>query len=265
MQDAYTIQPVPWDSRFFGFPVGNIQLPDHFSQARLKDALAQVAGQFRLVYVNVAEEGPDELEELAVPTKCYDRKVVFERDVPAQVADVDPHIQAHTDMTCPRRLEMLAVQSGTFSRFLKDPKLSPYYERLFLTWVNQSVSGQTADAIWVWVADDDTKAGLITTRLFKGVDPETGKPTKEGRIGLLSVDQAYRGRGAAFALMGACDYWAHSLDVPKLSLSTQKENDVVMRLCQKCGYTQVTELTTYHYWTPGWKYSPHQGWHLRGQ
>lgn len=258
----YTIEPVSWDSKFFEFPVGQILLPSEFSVSTLKETLSKARAQFRLVYVVVEHDGPDEIDGLGISCVCYDRKIVYAKRVAEKVDLIDKHIYAHTDMTCPKQLERLAIMSGIHSRFLKDPSLSRFYERLFLTWVNGSITGGLADAVWVWRADDGKPAGLVTTRCFKIPEPVGGQLIREGRIGLLAVDPEYRKQGAGYALLNACEYWADSIGIPTLSLATQKENLAVCNLCTKCGYRPTSELSIYHCWIPGWSYNPRKGWHF---
>lgn len=257
---SYNIEPVPWDSKFFDFPVAQVQLPSDFSHSRLKEALDKVKSLYRLVYITVEHDGPEEISGFEAPCVCYDRKIVYATHTVSPAPAVDARIYAHTDMTCPKRLEILAVLSGTHSRFLKDPQLSPFYERLFLTWVNGSITGGLADAVWVWQGDDGKPAGLVTARCFKTHDPKTGETNKEGRVGLLAVAPEYRKRGAGFALLGACNYWADSIGVPTISLATQKDNLAVCNLCLKSGFKPTSEISIYHYWPPGWSYNPRRGW-----
>jgi GNAT superfamily N-acetyltransferase len=145
------------------------------------------------------------------------------------------------------------------TRFRRDPELSPQFERLYLTWINLAVTKELADSIWTWY-ENGQHLGLVTIRCAKRINPETGQPEREGRIGMLAVDSHHRGRGIGSGLFGACDYWCSSLDIPVNAIITQKDNEATIDLCEKLGFQKDLESSVYHYWSPGWLYDVHRGW-----
>ncbi len=256
----YTIFPVDWDSRFFGFPVGRINLGSDFSRETLDATLRQGKSEFRLIYVFLKENGPNEIEGLEAPCVCYDRKLVYEKTVSSIAPELDSRLRLYTETACTKRLETLAVISGQQSRFRKDPLILPFYEQLFLTWINNATLGGTADAIWVWQGDDGKPSGLATTRVVKQTNPQTGQTVKDGRIGMLAVEEKYRGRGVGSSLIKACEYWGISAGLDKTSLAVPADCPAYVRLCDKAGYAAGSEVSVYHFWSPHWAYNPHQGW-----
>lgn len=256
----YTIFPVEWDTKFFGFPIGRINLTPGFSQEQLAETLKAGKRDFRLIYVFLKDRGPDEIPGLEAPCVCFDRKRVYEKVLEKSAPELDPRLRLYTESACTKRLEALAVISGYHSRFFKDPKIQPFYEQLFLTWINNSVLGGTADAIWIWKGDDGKPSGLATVRVVRNSDPDSGKITKEARIGMIAVEEKYRGRGAATNLLKACEYWSISLDLSKTSMLAPADIPEYCRICEKAGYSPGTEVSVYHYWTPGWIYNPKFGW-----
>lgn len=256
----YTVFKVEWDTKFFGFPVGRINLSADFSSEKLAQTLDQVKNEYRLVYVFLKDKGPEEIASLSAPCKCYDRKLVFEKAVPKEAPELDHKLRLYTESACTKRLEMLAVISGQQSRFSRDPQIKPFYEQLFLTWINNSVLGGMADAIWTWRGDDGKPSGLATVRVVKHNDPTTGKVVKEARIGMLAVEEKYRRQGVATSLLKACEYWSVSLDLDKISLVVPADCPAYVQLCEKAEYQPGTEVSVYHYWTPDWVYHPKWGW-----
>ncbi|MDR3234790.1 MAG: GNAT family N-acetyltransferase [Planctomycetaceae bacterium] len=255
-----------WDSRFFGFPIGNFEVPENCSKETLEDILREAHTKFRLVSVTLSGEGPDTLPVSAAVCPCYARQLHFKKQYSKEQSGTEPHgcevnpnVRPYTSAFCTPALERLAVQSGTFSRFRQDPELSPRYEQLFLVWIHNAVSKELADGIWTWV-DNGQHAGLVTIRCAKRTNPHTGEVEREGRIGMLSVDSKHRGQGIGQHLLEACDFWCHSLDIPVSAVITQKENQPVRSLCEKLGFQIDSESSVYHYWTPGWIYDAHRGW-----
>ena len=258
----YPIDHAQWDSQFFGFPVGNVELPDNYDKGELEATLRESQTKFRLLYISVCGEAPDSLSFLNGEYPCYTRKLFFKKDVPKNVETPDPRVKAYTSTFCVPALERLAIQSGTMSHFQRDPGLAPYFEQLYLTWINFAVSKELADGIWTW-REHGRHLGLVTVRSAKQTNPSTGQVEKEGRIGMLSVEPDRRRQGIGTHLVQACDFWCNSLDIPVNAVVAQKENMSVVALLKKIGYQQDREISVYHYWSPVWDYDVRSGWVAR--
>ena len=256
---TYPITLVHWDSQFFGFPIGNVELPENHDQEELETTLREAHAKFRLLFVSVRGEGPDTLTLLGSNCPCYVRKLFLKKDVPPSVDSFDSHVRAYTSTFCSPGLERLAVQSGTMTQFRQDPELAPHFEQLFLTWINFAVTKELADSIWTHY-ENGQHFGLVTIRSAKKIDSKSGQMEKEGRIGMLAVDAAHRRQGIGTQLLKACDYWCSSLDIPVNAIATQRENESAIALCKKLGFQQDRNTSVYHYWSPGWIYDAHRGW-----
>ncbi|MDR1963051.1 MAG: GNAT family N-acetyltransferase [Planctomycetaceae bacterium] len=259
---TYPVSLIEWDSRFFGFPIGTVDIPSGYSQESLEHSLQNARKRFRLICINLHENGPEKLVIQDVPSPCYDRKIVFKKLIDNNIPPIDPHVRSYTSSFCSPMLERLAIQSGTMTRFKNDPELSTHYERLFLTWINYAVTKELADSIWTWY-EEGQHIGLATIRCAKRVHPETGQIEREGRIGLFAVDSKHRHRGIGTGLFDACDFWCSSLGIPSSTIVTQQDNDAMITLCKKIGFEIKREESVYHYWSPGWVYDVHQGWLCR--
>jgi len=256
---TYPIESVRWDSQFFGFPIGKIELPGDYAKEKLEATLQDAHTKYRLLFVSILNESPDALMLLGNECPCYVRKLSFKKEVPKNAEGFDSRIKAYTSTFCSPALERLAVQSGVMSQFRQDPELAPHYERLFMTWINFAVTKELADSIWTW-HEYGKHLGLVTVRCAKRVDPETGKMEREGRIGMLAVDTDNQRRGVGSNLIRAAEYWCSSLDIPVSAVATQKNNEPAIALCQKQGFRQEHEESVYHYWSPGWIYDARRGW-----
>ena len=256
---VYQIHPVEWESAFFGFPIGSLDIPVDFSQSELQESLHHGQRHFRLIYIFRQGFGPETLDSLDAPCVRYDQRVTFKKMIAGDVPTLDEHVKAYTSMFCCKQLEALAIKSGAMTRFMRDPELSLQYERLFLTWINNSVSGGLADSIWTW-RENDKMVGLTTIRCAKRINPASGQTEREGRIGMLAVHEEFRRKGIAGNLLRTCEYWCQSLDIPTAAIVTQSDNDATIGLCRKSGYEQVETDSVYHYWSPGWVYDTRCGW-----
>lgn len=256
---TYPVSLYEWESSFFGFPIGGITLPADFSPESLEESLRYGRDRYRLICITLETSGPEMLATSDVPCVCYDRKMTMKKHVPENVPSLDPHVKSYTSSFCSKWLERLAIQSGALTRFKRDPELATQYERLFLTWINYSVTGELADSIWTW-REGEKHVGLVTIRCAKRIHPETGALEREGRIGMLAVDEQYRRRGIGRQLFEACDFWCSSLEIPAAAIVTQQENVEAIALCEKLGFRKTKEESIYHYWSPGWVYDAHRGW-----
>jgi RimJ/RimL family protein N-acetyltransferase len=212
-----------------------------------------------LIYIFRQEFGPEALESLDAPCVLYDRRISFKKTLSEGVPMVDEHIKPYTLTVCSKQLEALAIKSGTLTRFKRDPELSVQYERLFLTWINNAVSGGMADIILNW-REERQMAGLVTLRCARRTNPITAQPEREARIGMLAVHEEFRRKGIATALLHACEFWCHSLEIPTAAIITQSDNAATITLCQKAGFEQTGTDFVYHYWSPGWVYDTRKGW-----
>ena len=255
----YSIDHAQWDSQFFGFPIGNVELPENYDEGELEAALREARTKYRLLYVSVGGEGSDSLTLLDSECPCYARKLFLKKDVPKNVEPLNSCVKAYTSTFCSPVLERLAIQSGTMSHFRQDPELAPYFEQLYLTWINFAISKELADSIWTW-RENGQHLGLVTVRSAKQINPNTGQMEKEGRIGMLAVEPEQRRRGIGTNLIKACDFWCSSLGIPVSAVMTQRENELGIALFKKMGFQRDRETSHYHYWSPGWVYDARRGW-----
>ncbi|MDR2641742.1 MAG: GNAT family N-acetyltransferase [Planctomycetaceae bacterium] len=256
---SYSISPVLWESEFFAFPIGRIELPADYLPEQLEESLQHSKNRFRLICISLDGNGPDSIPVNGSQCICIDRRLRLTKLVPDNVASLDTHVRAYTSTFCSKWLEQLAVQSGQLSRFKRDPELSAHFERLFLTWINYSVSGEFADSIWTW-REGNRHVGLVTIRCIRRQISEHGEVERDGNIELLAVDSQYRRCGIGTRLFDACDFWCSSLAMKNVTLTTQLENEQTIRLCENIGYKRAGESTVYHCWNPNWVYDTRRGW-----
>ncbi|MDR1053939.1 MAG: GNAT family N-acetyltransferase [Planctomycetaceae bacterium] len=256
---SYSVLPVSWESEFFAFPIGRLELPADYSPEKLEETLTLNRNQFRLICIALDQNGPNSIPTNNAECLCCDRRLRLTKPVPDNVKNLDTHVRAYTSTFCSKWLEQLAVQSGQLSRFKRDPELSQHFERLFLTWINYSVSGEFADSIWTW-REGNRHVGLVTIRCIRRQINKQGNTQRDGSIELLAVDKQFRQQGIGTHLFEACDFWCSSLAMKNITLNTQLENKQTIKLCEKIGYKKTGESTIYHYWNPNWLYDTRYGW-----
>ncbi|MBW6491204.1 MAG: hypothetical protein K0B15_08445 [Lentimicrobium sp.] len=106
------IEKLPWDSDFFGYPVGRVILKD-FTDKRLSE-IKCYASDFRLVYLFADHEITDQPD-----FRLFDRKAFFEKPISDSrldetIIEFDPGKHDYD------KLLHLALLSGSYSRFRID-------------------------------------------------------------------------------------------------------------------------------------------------
>ncbi|MFD2787458.1 GNAT family N-acetyltransferase [Hymenobacter rubripertinctus] len=238
-QGNYAIQPLTWDSQFFGFPVGHLR-GANVSEIQLRALIAEAREQgWRLLYWFV--EPSDEASAASAQTlriRLTDRKARFVKKLAAGPQVMSAHVCPTEELT-PRLLE-LARQSGHYSRFRLDPAFQAgLYERLYDHWIRRSISGQLARQTLIYQPIGEREAtGLLTLDY---------QPT-HATIGLLAVQEERRSQGIGQQLLNAALYYAHAWNLPEIHVTTQLDNEGACRFYERQGFCRVHEEHVYHVW-----------------
>jgi dTDP-4-amino-4,6-dideoxy-D-galactose acyltransferase len=222
------IQQLSWDTRFFGYPVGMTQIstPDQLQ------GFENFAPEYKLVYI-FADEPLPRLPKQVIPV---DIKVVWSLPLAKGAAQPVPRdfpIVRYKGKANPALLE-LALESGVFSRFRTDPRLTHgEFKKLYTQWLqNALLKGQ------VFVAKDGKDImGMITLEYQNG----------KARIGLVAIAEPYRGRGIAKALVQKCTEVAADAGCSQLFIPTQAHNQPAMRCYSGLGFQEIERTYVYHY------------------
>lgn len=231
-----------WDSEFFGFPVTRIDSRGRLGPEELSEAIFEMSKRgVRLAYVYV--EPQDEASNRAASEaggRLVDRKAAF------RIA-IDPHGGQETAFSQIRSafkeplnpaLLSLALQSGEYSRFRKDPAIAAgKYEAMYRAWIEKSLSGESAFDVLVYHEGEQEK-GLITLE-------DRGE---WGGIGLVAVDRTCRGSGAGRKLVTAALQRFKQRGFPLVRVVTQMENIPACRLYQRAGFELEEVVNIYHLW-----------------
>ncbi|KAM3572724.1 hypothetical protein VYU27_005303 [Nannochloropsis oceanica] len=138
----------------------------------------------------------------------------------------------------------LALIAGHHSRFRLDPALThAQFKSLYKAWLQNSVTRQVADQIFVARRKEDGKAtGFITVKL--AVDRNSAS------IGLLGVSPSCQRQGLGAALISAACEFTQSADIPQITVRTQEDNHMAINFYGAQGFMPHDNgpKTTYHIW-----------------
>jgi dTDP-4-amino-4,6-dideoxy-D-galactose acyltransferase len=240
MQD---FTPLQWDSAFFGFPVARI-LPTKANSDQLGRILSELRHKVALAYwmTDAAD-----LESLAA-AKCHSglfvgRRITYVlklKTLAPEGATRKANIVTEYEESVPNSsLECLAIQSGKYSRFNIDRRISKTkFEEMYKIWIRRSVSGELADKVLVVRGEGDSISAMATVGYKNG----------RGDIGLLAVDSRSRGKGHGSALMLAARIYFLSKGYKCSQVVTQADNLAACALYRKSGYVAEKSENVFHLW-----------------
>jgi dTDP-4-amino-4,6-dideoxy-D-galactose acyltransferase len=226
------IEKLEWDSDFFGYPVGQIQIekPDleNISNA-IKNSI-----EFKLIYLI----SPQRIDFSVAGLKLVDIKTRLRKQIKSKPDYSFQKIHEYTGGE-DDQLKNLALQSGIYSRFKRDSNfINGEFEKLYLKWISDSINKTIADKVIVYKEPGSCCNGFVTLK-FKNNFSE---------IGLIAVDEKSRGKGAAKSLLAFTDHQTIKEGLNKIEVVTQFENLPARKLYEKAGYEIISKKYIYHLW-----------------
>ncbi|MFC3415171.1 GNAT family N-acetyltransferase [Algoriphagus hitonicola] len=224
------INPLSFDTQLFGYPVGAVDWQSSFNE----EDFLQAVSDFKLVYL--FSDNP--LSFSSSQIRPVDVKIVFKKDLsPGPSMEGIRTFSKENPMNPSQQekdlLRFLALESGAYSRFKTDPRLTNNeFEKLYELWIEQAIS---------------TNA-LIIGHEFEGMITYS-KQNDTGKIGLVAVHPDHRQKGWGKKLVYASEKHLFEKGIKKLEIPTQESNYLAMKLYERMGYQIVKKTYIYHYWS----------------
>jgi dTDP-4-amino-4,6-dideoxy-D-galactose acyltransferase len=228
------IQPLAWDSEFWGFPVGRLQATTlrHEDWPAIRESSRELG--IRCLYF-LAD--PTDAETVVAAEACgmhyADTRMTFARklDVASLPATVRPATTDDIEALVP-----LARVGHKDSRFFFDPGFDRHRcGDLYETWLRRSLEG-FADRTLVAV-HNDRPVGYMTLHR-----------RQTGQVGIIAIDEAARGLGLGRALIEAAHATYLEWGLEEASVVTQLRNIAAQRLYQANGYRIAEVGHWFHAW-----------------
>jgi dTDP-4-amino-4,6-dideoxy-D-galactose acyltransferase len=233
-----TFMKLVWDSEFFDFNVGKIfgSINNMVDFKNIENIIYE--NDFLLSYYSVPEELPAFVLENDTLDFCLvDKKTTY-------VKEINPNLEINSsisfiDNNIPEeKLINLAIQSGKYSRFNVDTKIGKdKFEELYGLLMKNSINHTIAKEVFVFKVDNEI-AGFVTL----------GEKNNRADIGLIAVDNFFRGKGIGKSLMTSAERWFFDLGYNSIQVVTQGDNIPACKLYESCGYTVETLEYFYHIW-----------------
>jgi dTDP-4-amino-4,6-dideoxy-D-galactose acyltransferase len=233
------VTDLKWDSAFFGFDVAKINCDQPFDE-KIKERILELAkNNVKLVYYFTMPQNPVPDEKLRLLNgKLVDKKITFYKNIVPTAHDVNENVVLYEKKQTDPVLINLALSSGAHSRFKIDQNFPQYsFEKLYSLWITRSASGEIADYVFVYKANDNI-SGLITLKAGG----------QEAAIGLLSVDQNVQGKGIGRSLIQRVENACIENGIRGLSVATQGDNTLACQFYLKTGFQIIKQELVYHFW-----------------
>lgn len=228
-----------WDSSFFEKKIGRIDFSPKDSESDIIKEI-QTKTDYQLIYIF-----SDSLLNLPIidpRCKLVDQKVTYlsilTQDILMISENKNVTISEFSGKATPIEIELLAYQSGEYSRFKTDKGFDPKdYYRLYKKWIDNSIKKEIADAVYTAYVDDKL-AGFVSAKFDK----------RFAKIGLIAVDQNSRGNKIGSSLISHLKKISFEKGIENLFVDTQHNNIDACRFYEKNGFSQNKLVNIYHFW-----------------
>lgn len=233
-------QFLDWDSQFFGIKVANIPTSDLGPPELATVIEALKIDEYKMAYWAAEQElsctDAHNLGGILVDLKTTYR--VDLQSIELVAGDVSTSVATYSGRQENSVLESLAIQAGEYSRFAVDPNFSEEkVSALYRVWMNNAIQGIGTKEILV-IREKGEIAGMITL----------GEKEGSGHIGLLAVDQHFRGARLGGKLVRAAQVWFKNHDYHYCQVVTQGKNLAACALYEKCNFAMSSRRYFYHFW-----------------
>lgn len=228
-----------WDSEFFKFRVGRIEgdaltakdIGSLESLIKENEAVLTYFGASDKVDAGLINN-PDFKWVLA------DRKLVYAKPLRKVTLTNSSIIAYHDDLNCKDKLFDLAIQSGIYSRYNTDKLIGQKnFERMYYLWMENSLNKKIASEVLIFM-ENNQPAGFVTL----------GEKSGRADIGIIAVDEQFRGKGIGKELMLAAESWFSAKGYNEIQVVTQGDNKPACGLYERMGFQIESETFFYHIW-----------------
>lgn len=227
-----------WDSNFFEKSIAKIHINEkNFDQ--INDTINLIkSSNYDLVYVFSERSIPSETVELLNKNNIilYDKKITYSVDLNDIILLNENEKVSILDSAFNDEILEILFESGKFSRFKLDERLNPYFKKLYIIWLQKSISKEIAD-ITFSIKVDNQIAGFVTLK----------KNNLQANIGLIGISSKYQNKGLGSKLVNQVFKWCKENDISTCEVVTQKDNTIACLFYEKNKFKQINEQFIFHY------------------
>jgi len=237
MNDNYEI--LKFDSELFGFGVARILVP-LLNTAALQEIIAELRQQkIKLLYwPSDSLDKTSQAAARAMQGHLCSEQVTYVINLENIASFSTPEVIEYAGTLATPELETLALAAGKYSRFVCDPNFPHHlFLKLYQNWIANSANKTLASKILV-IQRQQKIVGMITL----------GEKNQRGDIGLLGIDENFRGHGLGKQLVYAAQKEFAKQGYNAAQVVTQRANIPACKLYEKCGFNAEKIENYYHFW-----------------
>ena len=234
LKDSCSI--LDWDSEFFGFVVGSVEIGKRDDFGKLPRVSPEVP--VGVCYVSVAPEINSLIEpELSRLGGLYcGSRVVYRLDLLGRGQENNDKDICTLD-SLDESLYKLAISAGWCSRFLHDSRFSGKFESMYRIWIEKCFAKQQQGRCAILgMHENGELIGFVAVSHDAGI----------GKIDLIAVDPSFRSRGYGKRLVVAAINHAIAAGCSCMQVVTQGQNESGCRTYKACGMQQVERREIWH-------------------
>ncbi len=236
------IEYLPWDSDFFGFKIGRLEIdgnqrldPISFKKQAIKD-------NFKLVYVfsygkmlnwKSANMADVELVDIMITmTKSFEG---------VSIKDYPYEFRTELSSSEIEDCYNIAEQTSFVSRFYHEPTVGPAFAaKLYRKWIDNALNKSFSDGLFLY-KESNKVLGVHLIRT--DINNETGYFT------LTGVESNVKGKGLGKSLwMQSFSYWANEYRIKIIKSPFSFQNKESLNFHLKMGFNKITEIKyIYHF------------------
>lgn len=237
------VRSLDWDSQFFGYTVGCIQLEQTELTTKILRQIADISQPFRLIYVQVTPGG--NARKLLEKLGCLyvGDKIDHVLDISKKpIKTIDSGLKSilqYGEIADRSELQKLALLSGIHSRYNIDPNFThDEFNRLYICWIDKSLA-EVRKVPMCLMKMGDRVVGFVS---FSVIDIHSI------RVDLIAVEPKNRGQGIAEDMLNTVIHYAIEHGYKEIHISTQSANIPALNLYKKVGFVVSSQLSIYHLW-----------------
>jgi dTDP-4-amino-4,6-dideoxy-D-galactose acyltransferase len=227
-----------WDSKFFGYKVGEaiIKEYDKIDFMKLKKIFYNINCKLVYLYPD-SEKVLNELSDSNIP--LLDTKIIFYKNRTSFNKNIKLYpIESYYIDDQYEKLIKLVFMSGKFSRYRIDTNFKRNeFEKLYKEWIDKSLKRIIADDVLVYKTNNKI-IGFVTYVISE----------LKLTIGLMAVDSDYQGKGIGKTLMDFIENVAYKKKLKEINVATQFANIEACDFYKACNYKMKSKKEIYHLW-----------------
>jgi dTDP-4-amino-4,6-dideoxy-D-galactose acyltransferase len=224
-----------WDSTFFEKKIYRLLVDNPFTNEDLLKIKELEADVFYIVVNSPLDKVLQSVDSIGAV--LVDKKITYRKLISSNSIIPNPNLRFVSQKSLTPTLEKMVYESGLYSRFKIDVGFEHKFKDLYKKWIVNSLNREVADEVLVAV-ENNYEAGFVTLSKRNGF----------GQIGLLAVDENFRGRQIGINLLLTADCWYKVQGISEARVVTQINNIPACRLYEKAGYSVEKIEYIFHLW-----------------